>query len=424
VKAGCEVEVQSELLTVDWTHSASPPMTPVFIHPSSVTASNASELLSATSCPSLSPSPSPDVMLIKQPSVTLTSEPPTSDFCDPRQLTVEPGLTTSSPIDFPPLPTFSSNDEDESGLGAEILLRESSFGSFDTFSDLDSEDDFCNRLVDFAPSASNTFYLGDKRQKIGKYTLDEDEFFSEPGLDDSDDLPSLEQSDLDQSADDTESDTQSTKRGVSRRSKPLTKRSGANVANSKSASTNSRGSTSQSSTTTAAQSSVTEETADSEVQGSSNSDAGAHSTAPVSRRGRKQSLTDDPSKTFVCTLCSRRFRRQEHLKRHYRSLHTQDKPFECADCGKKFSRSDNLAQHARTHGSGAIIMGVLDAREVAQATPPPPFTDRDAGALGAVLYEAARVAATTSTTSESESNAPLESTERRSIKKRKRDESV
>jgi len=98
------------------------------------------------------------------------------------------------------------------------------------------------------------------------------------------------------------------------------------VANSKSASTNSRGSTSQSSTT--ATQSATEETADSEVQGSSNSDAGAHATAPVSRRGRKQSLTDDPSKTFVCTLCSRRFRRQEHLKRHYRSLHTQDKPFE------------------------------------------------------------------------------------------------
>ena len=82
---------------------------------------------------------------------------------------------------------------------------------------------------------------------------------------------------------------------------------------------------------------------------------------PSNRRGRKQSLTDDPSKTFACTLCSRRFRRQEHLKRHYRSLHTHEKPFECADCGKKFSRSDNLAQHQRTHGSGSVVMGVLDA---------------------------------------------------------------
>lgn len=80
---------------------------------------------------------------------------------------------------------------------------------------------------------------------------------------------------------------------------------------------------------------------------------------PIVRRGRKQSLTEDPSKTFVCHLCTRRFRRQEHLKRHFRSLHTKDKPFSCNECGKKFSRSDNLSQHARTHG-GAIQMSVMD----------------------------------------------------------------
>ena len=86
---------------------------------------------------------------------------------------------------------------------------------------------------------------------------------------------------------------------------------------------------------------------------------------PVVRRGRKQSLTEDPSKTFVCNLCFRRFRRQEHLKRHFRSLHTQDKPFSCGECGKKFSRSDNLSQHARTHGSGAVVMGLLEDGEIA-----------------------------------------------------------
>lgn len=85
---------------------------------------------------------------------------------------------------------------------------------------------------------------------------------------------------------------------------------------------------------------------------------------PVARRGRKQSLTADPSKTFVCTLCARRFRRQEHLKRHYRSLHTHDKPFACTDCGKTFSRSDNLAQHARTHGSGAVPTDALEEGEL------------------------------------------------------------
>jgi len=93
-------------------------------------------------------------------------------------------------------------------------------------------------------------------------------------------------------------------------------------------------------------------------QHSPDSDCSSPSTPsgsqPTVRRGRKQSLTEDPSKTFVCHLCTRRFRRQEHLKRHFRSLHTKDKPFSCGECGKKFSRSDNLSQHARTHGNGTI----------------------------------------------------------------------
>lgn len=94
------------------------------------------------------------------------------------------------------------------------------------------------------------------------------------------------------------------------------------------------------------------------------SDASEAPAAPLpastNRRGRKQSLTEDPSKTFVCDLCNRRFRRQEHLKRHYRSLHTQEKPFECSECGKKFSRSDNLVQHARTHAGGSMAISLVD----------------------------------------------------------------
>ncbi|KAH6645577.1 hypothetical protein BKA67DRAFT_117973 [Truncatella angustata] len=81
---------------------------------------------------------------------------------------------------------------------------------------------------------------------------------------------------------------------------------------------------------------------------------------PAKRRGRKQSLTDDLTKPFVCELCSRRFRRQEHLKRHYRSLHIQDKAFECSDCGKKFSRNDNLVQHIRTHGDSTIVTNLIN----------------------------------------------------------------
>lgn len=97
---------------------------------------------------------------------------------------------------------------------------------------------------------------------------------------------------------------------------------------------------------------------------SGGSDSGTPS-ASANRRGRKQSLTEDLSKAFVCDICRRRFRRQEHLKRHHRSLHTGDKPFECNECGKKFSRSDNLTQHQRTHGSGAIVMNLIDEHDMA-----------------------------------------------------------
>ncbi|QLG74305.1 hypothetical protein HG535_0G01890 [Zygotorulaspora mrakii] len=66
-------------------------------------------------------------------------------------------------------------------------------------------------------------------------------------------------------------------------------------------------------------------------------------------RGRKQSPIPDASKHFACEYCDRRFKRQEHLKRHIRSLHMCEKPFDCHICGKKFSRSDNLNQHIKTH---------------------------------------------------------------------------
>jgi hypothetical protein len=159
----------------------------------------------------------------------------------------------------------------------------------------------------------------------------------------------------------------------------------------------------------------------------SSSDAqGQTPPAPVNRRGRKQSLTEDPSKTFICTLCSRRFRRQEHLKRHYRSLHTHDKPFECNECGKKFSRSDNLAQHARTHGSGAIVMEVLEHGEIPHHMA---YDEEGRPAIGTVLYEAAKAAGAHSTSSSgSESGHSLHSLSpssdgKKALKKRKRDDS-
>lgn len=74
---------------------------------------------------------------------------------------------------------------------------------------------------------------------------------------------------------------------------------------------------------------------------------------PRSRtRGRKEDKAadmEDQAKIFVCGYCSRRFKRQEHLKRHFRSLHTSEKPYECPICRKKFSRTDNLNQHLKVH---------------------------------------------------------------------------
>tara|TARA_R110002003_G_scaffold13_5_gene877 strand:- start:23332 stop:23970 length:639 start_codon:yes stop_codon:yes gene_type:complete len=154
--------------------------------------------------------------------------------------------------------------------------------------------------------------------------------------------------------------------------------------------------------------------------GSSSDENGSTPVAPTSRRGRKQSLTEDPSKTFVCTLCSRRFRRQEHLKRHYRSLHTHDKPFECTDCGKKFSRSDNLSQHQRTHGTGAVVMGVLDSSEFhgdSMQHQPGPYISNPAQ-MGQVLYQAAQDISSSS----SDSYSDLEAASINKMRKRKRDE--
>lgn len=68
-------------------------------------------------------------------------------------------------------------------------------------------------------------------------------------------------------------------------------------------------------------------------------------------RGRKPSLINDASKHFACQFCTRRFKRQEHLKRHVRSLHMGERPFHCQICLKKFSRSDNLNQHMKTHNN-------------------------------------------------------------------------
>lgn len=377
------MEVQSENLAGgEWARCGSPPMTPVFIQqrqPSLI--SNASELLSAGACPSLSPSPYPRSVISEQD----------LDFCDPRNLTVGSHSASQTPsVDFPLLPTLCAGDDEAQRfmLGGDNFNKphehhpvdytsSSNHGlpTFEEFSDLDSEDDFVNGLVNF-PSTDNVQFLGSKRQRTNSDPLSvSDHFLSEDEFEDFEDSEQFAAACLPSppaSASECElpSEKRNKKSKVTGADREITG-SDSTGRQRKSTVTMTAAAESQDSQTEAPENSSTAQDQDGSgntaapntmTSGSENTSASA--PAPVNRRGRKPSLTEDPSKTFVCELCNRRFRRQEHLKRHYRSLHTQDKPFECNECGKKFSRSDNLAQHSRTHGSGAIIMGVLEDGEV------------------------------------------------------------
>ena len=428
----------------------------VFIHPLSVTASQSSDLLSINSCPSLSPSPSP----ISQPSTTNSATD--IDFCDPRNLFVDTQNSSNLAIDFPPLPTLCSGDDEEHKLvfggDLSIVKQESQFSksfessavstlgglpSFDTFSDLDdSENEFVTNLSRSSPS-EEAAHLGNKRQRLDLISFDEDEFLSEDSFEEFESVDQVALAGLPtppesrRCSEDSSAKMKPTKkRGQTKKIVKKNNNNNADVSDTEPSvkyETHSHATGSSSEQGSAAQetSNARDSTAASETNAvASSTDTAATSAQPVARRGRKQSLTDDPSKTFVCNLCSRRFRRQEHLKRHYRSLHTHDKPFECNECGKKFSRSDNLSQHARTHGAGAIVMGVLEDGELPPTEAGSPIDHADTGALGAVLFEAAQAAAANaSSSSSSSSNSSRDSTSpapsienNKTIRKRKRED--
>jgi len=364
-------------------------------------------LLSAGSCPSLSPSPSP----LPRTSFAETE----NNFCDPRNLTV----STSS--ELPCLPTLAPSDEEHKFVlkGESQATRAESTQPFDftglpTFEplfELDSEDDFAG-LVQF-PSTDNAQFLGNKRQRTDLVPFTPEDDISDSSFTDFEDelvvhgLP-LTPCDSDFSCCD---DMSTAQMQSSKRSKRANSVSDAGTDYQSQADDNQTQSNQQHS----GHSANTPENA-----GSSSDEAGT-SAAPVSRRGRKQSLTEDPSKTFVCTLCSRRFRRQEHLKRHYRSLHTHDKPFECTDCGKKFSRSDNLSQHQRTHGTGAVVMGVLDGSELLRQSEVG-YDNQDPAMLGAILYKAAAEISSSSSGSDYDNMESPINMDKKMRNKRKRDE--
>ena len=393
--------------------------------PSNYTESFHSAITTVTS----SSCPSPSLGPASPQSIVSPSAYPVAEFVNLRDLTstsFEPVLAVS-PQSFPPLPTLSAEDEEhkfdlghpsfpitpEHETADPFTLAENP--SFDSSfcTELDSEDEFS--FVNFTDP--EIAYNGDKRVQLS--VGEEEDFLSVHSFGSFDEedhaapagLPSPPAS----SFSDAGSCCASKKKQRKMNKRTSSVDSELEFSSFTHADAHINGHTDGQSTSEATPQDQSN-TADDEPETPANADGSTPSAAPTNRRGRKQSLTEDPSKTFVCTLCSRRFRRQEHLKRHYRSLHTHDKPFECNDCGKKFSRSDNLAQHARTHGSGAIVMGVLENGEL---PPHHPYDEE----MGHALYEAAQRAAMATSSSSSGSEASSGDS-KRALKKRKRDESL
>ncbi|KAH9909329.1 hypothetical protein F4778DRAFT_776480 [Xylariomycetidae sp. FL2044] len=413
---GCEAVIKPEVDTtpeilerLDWSSCGSPPLTPVYLPSQTATGNNnnnvslntsiSSDLLSsttatttttnsipsttptsATSCPSLSPSPSSYARSV--------SSEQDIDFCDPRNLTV--GGLPSQPLtsDFSaPAPIEEFRGESfakETSLPAEFFHFNPEVNhdlpTLEDISDLESEDDFVNRLVNLSEQSAAEVKRSRSDTCSTTLSLGHDSFLTEADFD-CEDTTSCAVTGLPSPA--SSSDPDSHKDKKVKKSKKESKKAGPtmNVA----ADTQSGGQPEHTSTPT--QNGSNDASANNAPAPGDSSTPQGTLPAPANRRGRKQSLTEDPTKTFICELCNRRFRRQEHLKRHYRSLHTQDKPFECADCGKKFSRSDNLAQHARTHGSGAIVMNLLDGSE--EGFSEMPTVDADYHTFGKVLFQVA-----------------------------------
>lgn len=342
-------------------HCASP--LPGSCQPADIVSTTSSTL----SCPSLSPSPAPYAQ-------SVASDHPSQDldFCDPRNLTVGTVNPTLAP-EFSALPTLCGRDQEE----GELVFRGDAFAHaqttpaishpstastsfsdvtppvphglpiYDDFSDLASEDSFVQGFVnlgDAAAASRSRSCSGATSHSFSSYGEFDAQSYAMPSPPDSAAC----------------TDSHRSKRA---RKEHMDVIEEADQGTASDASPQQHQGSEQTKSQSGSAPSETSTPKNGNASSNASENGTPSGTAPPNRRGRKQSLTEDPSKTFVCELCTRRFRRQEHLKRHYRSLHTEEKPFECNECGKKFSRSDNLTQHARTHGSGAIVMNLIDDPE-------------------------------------------------------------
>lgn len=355
---------------------------------------NSTTASQTTSCPSLSPSPAPAPYAN---SVASDHQSLDFDFCDPRNLTVGTVNPTLAP-EFSALQTqegelvYRGDAFSNPQTAPAISSTSSSFSDvtppvphglpiYDDFSDLASEDSFVHGFVHLGEQSAasrSRSSSGATSHSFSSYGEYESQGFSMPSPCDSAD---------------------SSDNHRSKRMKQEHSMENADAEQSKSAEgqqEQQQGSDDQDQSQSG--SAPPESSTPNHGTGSSAGSDSGTPTGSANRRGRKQSLTEDLSKAFVCDICRRRFRRQEHLKRHHRSLHTGDKPFECNECGKKFSRSDNLTQHQRTHGSGAIVMNLIDEHDMAghyhpAMYPAPPMTGHpgheEYANYGKVLFQVA-----------------------------------
>lgn len=375
----------------------------------------------------LSPAQSP-------PSLSAVSQPEFS-FCDPRDLTVHspdfftlsaPGTQLIQQDSLFPVTTTSALPQ--FAPPAPDFLGTTGLESCDTLFGFDFDTDFNNFSKPAVADDLYDLFRSHKRQRtdLVAFPSDEETFVNEDAFSeaDEDNIASawlLNPTDLEDSFRSDMSTMPTSGQHSPTTSLPEVDSDGdynnSGAENGASPSVHNQGSPSNGETST--------NYSDAMASGSDETGNGPHS---VNRRGRKQSLTDDPSKTFICHLCSRRFRRQEHLKRHYRSLHTHDKPFKCTDCGKTFSRSDNLAQHQRTHGTGTIALELNGSGEEVHGLQQPGSPESDSDRMAQILYQAAqRLQASTtpesSTSGTEESEASLDAAAAdKQAKKRKREE--
>lgn len=74
------------------------------------------------------------------------------------------------------------------------------------------------------------------------------------------------------------------------------------------------------------------------------------SDGDISQHGLSSQESASEHFNYRCGICSKQYKRREHLSRHMTSSHTSDRPFQCKICQGSFQRGDVLKRHIRTCG--------------------------------------------------------------------------